>query len=187
MDDSLLPVNPKQFSNEERIKGNHYLRNEDLLKIGPITGQFYVFNQSKRLLDITFGVGKNKTIKDYIRDNCGVKVYRDNIRVYNYGEPFDDWLNLEFAKVQRAGDHFSKKVTIGAISLCLKDSEDGLIEKTNREGFSENETFWKFREIVRNFELNKSSFMSIDKVVDLQIETIEKRFETFGLYRQRRN
>ena len=53
------------------------------------------------------------------------------------------------AKVQRAGDHFSKKATIGAVSINLSDSETGLIEKTNREGFSENETFLKFRNIVQ--------------------------------------
>lgn len=147
--DFRLPINPKNWNIIENVKDKHYLHNEDLENLGPITGQFYVFNQSKRLLDTIYGVGRNGAVKDYIRDNCGIKVYRDNIRVYNYGEPFDDWLNLEFAKVQKAGEHFSKKVTIGAISLKLKESENGLIEKTNREGFSENETFWRLREIIR--------------------------------------
>ena len=164
---ALLPVNPKLFSDEERAEGNHYLYNKDLINIGPITGQFYVFNQSKKLLDKTFGVGRNKSVKDYIRENCGIKVYRDNIRVYNYGEPFDDWLNLEFAKVQRAGDHFSKKVTVGAISLQLEKSRNSLTEKTNREGFSENETYWKLRDIVR------SVFSFFERIADTDKQSIE--------------
>lgn len=119
----------------------HVLRNDDLSKIGSISGVFHVFNQNGKVLDHAFGAGQRTAIKTYIKDNCGIKVYRDNIRVYNYGEPSDDWLGLELAKVQRAGDHFSKKVTIGAVFLDLKQSSEGLIEKTNREGFADNDTF----------------------------------------------
>ncbi|MBS5528774.1 MAG: ATP-binding protein [Prevotella sp.] len=165
----ILPVNPKFFSNKDggNIKEKYYLRGEDLSGIGNISGQFYVFNQSKPLLDKIYGVGRNGAVKDYIKENCGIKVYRDNIRVYNYGEPSDDWLGLELAKVQRIGDHFSKKVTIGAISLNLKDSEKGLIEKTNREGFSEDETYWRFREIVRTV------FSFFERVADNDKQEIE--------------
>ena len=165
--DSLLPINPSIWSDINDKKGQHYLHNEDLANIGPISGEFYVFNQSKKLLDIIYGVGRNKAVKEYIRDNCGVKIYRDDIRVYNYGEPFDDWLNLELAKVQRAGDHFSKKVTIGAISLQLAESEGGLIEKTNREGFSENDIFWRLREIVR------AVFSFFERTADADKQKIE--------------
>lgn len=167
--ESILPVNPKFFSDNigGGIKEKYYLHNEDLDGIGNISGQFYVFNQSKPLLDKIYGVGRNGAIKDYIKENCGIKVYRDNIRVYNYGEPSDDWLGLELAKVQRIGDHFSKKVTIGAISLNLKDSENGLIEKTNREGFSEDETYWRFREIVRTV------FSFFERVADNDKQEIE--------------
>ena len=162
-----LPLNPQLFIDEETNKGRYYLQNNDLKDIGTISGQFYVFNQSKQLLDIIHGVGRYNAIKEYIKDNCGIKVYRDNIRVYNYGEPYDDWLNLELAKVQRAGDHFSKKVTIGAISINLNESEHGLIEKTNREGFSENETYLRFREII------KSVFSLFERIADNDKQVLE--------------
>lgn len=161
-----LPINPKVFGNETN-KEKYHLRNEDLDDIGVITGQFYVFNQSKKLLDTIYGVGRSGAIKEYIKENCGIKVYRDNIRVYNYGEPSDDWLGLELAKVQRIGDHFSKKVTIGAVSLCLKESDDALIEKTNREGFIENETYWRFKEIV------KAIFSFFERIADSDKQNIE--------------
>lgn len=161
-----LPINPKVFGNETN-KEKYHLRNEDLDDIGVIKGQFYVFNQSKKLLDTIYGVGRSGAIKEYIKENCGIKVYRDNIRVYNYGEPSDDWLGLELAKVQRIGDHFSKKVTIGAVSLCLKESDDALIEKTNREGFIENETYWRFKEIV------KAVFSFFERIADSDKQNIE--------------
>lgn len=161
-----LPINPKVFGNESN-KEKYHLRNEDLDGIGVITGQFHVFNQSKNLLDTIYGVGRSGAIKEYIKENCGIKVYRDNIRVYNYGEPSDDWLGLELAKVQRIGDHFSKKVTIGAVSLCLKESNDALIEKTNREGFIENDVFWRFKEIV------KAVFSFFERIADSDKQNVE--------------
>ncbi|MDN0072551.1 ATP-binding protein [Bacteroides caecigallinarum] len=140
-----LLLKPDSFSD----RAHNILTNEDLANIGPISGVFHVFNQNGKIIDYTFGAGKRIAIKSFIKDNSGVKIFRDNIRVYNYGEPSDDWLGLELAKVQRAGDHFSKKVTIGAVFLDLLKSESGLKEKTNREGFTDNETFRLFVSIVQ--------------------------------------
>ncbi|MBQ3238837.1 MAG: ATP-binding protein [Bacteroidaceae bacterium] len=134
---------------EERQNEQHILLDSDLCLLGPISGIFHVFNQNGKILDLSFGAGKRGAIKDYIKDNCGVKIFRDNIRVYNYGEPSDDWLDLELAKVQRAGDHFSKKVTIGAVFLELENSANGLKEKTNREGFTDNDSYRLLKSIVQ--------------------------------------
>jgi len=149
---------------------NHFLRNKDLNGIGSFNGQFYVFNQNSDLLKKNFG-GQTNAIKQFIKDNCGVKIFRDNIRVYNYGEPSDDWLGLDLDKIQKTGDHFGKKVTIGAIELSLKESNDGLIEKTNREGFIENEAYQKFRLISREIFKYFENITSNDK--DLIEEYIE--------------
>jgi len=139
---------------------NKYLRNQDLDGIGKIKGSFYVFNQNSDLLNMNFG-GQINAVKAYIKENCGVKIYRDNIRVYNYGEPFDDWLNLDYDKIQRAGDHFGKKVTIGYVELDLENSLKGLVEKTNREGFIDNSEYKKFSLLVKEaftaFEREASS------------------------------
>lgn len=138
----LKPISTKDNS-------HNILTNQDIEKIGPISGVFHVFNQNGKIIDHAFGAGKRVAVKSFIKDNCGVKIFRDNIRVYNYGEPSDDWLGLELAKVQRAGDHFSKKVTIGAVFLDLLQSENYLKEKTNREGFTDNDTYRLFVSIVQ--------------------------------------
>jgi hypothetical protein len=128
---------------------NMFLRNKDIADIGKIIGKFHVFNQSSVLMNLRHG-GQVNAVKTFIRENCGVKIFRDGIRVYNYGEAFDDWLSLDLDKIQRAGDHFGKKVTIGYIELSLKQSNDGLIEKTNREGFTDNIVFNKFQLLVKH-------------------------------------
>jgi Histidine kinase-, DNA gyrase B-, and HSP90-like ATPase len=126
---------------------NKYLLNSDLTNIGSIKGKFFVFNLSNQIVSLFFG-GQKEAIKNYLKENCGVRIFRDDIRVYNYGEKLDDWLDLDLTKIQRVGDHFAKKVTVGAIELSLKDSEIGLTEKTNREGFNENYFFNKLKIIV---------------------------------------
>lgn len=145
---NLLLVGDKLSNSTEIIPdASKYLRNKDIEHIGMITGRFYVFNLHRKILEPNFG-GQITAVKNYINENCGVRIYRDNIRVYNYGEPTDDWLGLDLQKIRRAGDHFSRKVTIGAIELDLATSEEGLQEKTNREGFFENEVYKRFKNIV---------------------------------------
>ena len=115
-----------------------------------IEGEFYTFSMDSKIITPTFGSGSVGKVKDYVASQCGIKVFRDNIRVYNYGEPTDDWLGLDQQKMRRAGNHFAKGQTVGAINLNLKETKDTLIEKTNREGFIENETFALLVFIVRS-------------------------------------
>lgn len=150
------------------VEGNNrFLRNKDLNRIGTIKGKFFVFNQNTVILKQNFG-GQINAVKQFIRENCGIKIFRDNIRVYNYGEQYDDWLGLDLDKIQRTGDHFGKKVTIGTIELELRSSNEGLIEKTNREGFIENTTFRRLQ------LLSKEAFNSFERESVRDKELIEE-------------
>lgn len=139
-------------SNEDEKRG---LLNADLDGIGNIQGEFYVYNLDSNIVSLFFQ-NEKAPIKQFIKDNYGVRIYRDGVRVFNYGEISDDWLGLDYQKIQRAGDHFSRKVTIGAINLPLGDTSSTLIEKTNREGFIENDYYEILKiivlEIFRKFE-----------------------------------
>ena len=77
-------------------------------------------------------------VTEYLDDNGGGRVYRDGIRVYNYGEVGEDWLGLDIRRVNAPTRKISQNIILGAIHLSLKSST-GLIEKTNREGFVEND------------------------------------------------
>lgn len=125
-------------------EGQKHLKNKDLEGIGNINGKFYVYNLSPAVLN---AFGQTNAIRAFVKENSGVRIFRDGIRVYNYGEPNDDWLGLDLARVQKLGEHFSKNTVIGAVEIGLKNSHKGLKEKTNREGFDENEYYAKFKTV----------------------------------------
>lgn len=119
------------------------LNSESLTGIGPISGELHVFNLST---DVLKEYNQTETIKKYLRENAGIRIYRDGIRVYNYGEPGNDWLGLDIARTNSPSSKFSNNTILGAISLNLNLS-DGLKEKTNREGFDQNDTYERFDNI----------------------------------------
>lgn len=112
--------------------------------IGPITGEIYVFDRDREVLQ---RLGDSQLIQNYLDENGGVRVYRDSIRVYNYGEPGDDWLGLDLRRVNTPTRNISRNIVVGAIDLSLEQSQ-GLTEKTNREGFVENEAYGNLRKII---------------------------------------
>ena len=153
MHQNTLLINPKDSEEGLFPKEQKHLKNSDLEGIGSIRGRFHVYNLLSTILK---SLGQPNVIKQFVKDNSGIKIFRDGIRVYNYGEANDDWLGLDLARVQRLGQHFSKNTVVGAIEIELNDSQSGLKEKTNREGFDDNDTFKKFRfictEIFEYFE-----------------------------------
>jgi signal transduction histidine kinase len=129
-------------------------------KIGRIHFKLLIFDRASKVLSL--GVTDKKGFKEYLDVNGGVRVYRDGIRVYDYGEPLNDWLNLDIRRVNQPGKTISNNIIIGAINLDRIASSD-LIEKTNREGFVENEAYFKFLSAIQ-FTLDKIlSQRNIDK------------------------
>jgi signal transduction histidine kinase len=114
-------------------------------KIGKVSFDFWLFDRDPAVLrDVTDDV---KGLKDYLDENGGVRIYRDGIRVYDFGEPGNDWLNLDIRRVNTPTARTSNNQILGALRLDATTSSD-LREKTNREGFIENEAFDDFRAAV---------------------------------------
>lgn len=66
-----------------------------------------------------------------------IYLYRDGVRVYPYGDPDDDWLEIDKARgTGRAGNFLSNDQTVGWIDITQKDNPQ-LRDKTNREGLIE--------------------------------------------------
>ena len=120
-------------------------------KIGPVRLKLLIFDRSGKILSL--GVTDKKGFKDYLDINGGIRVFRNDIRVYDYGEPDNDWLNLDLMRVNQPGKTISNNIIVGAVSLDRMASED-LQEKTNREGFIENEAYKAFVAAIR-FTLDK--------------------------------
>ena len=112
--------------------------------VGTVEGEFFVFDRDKEVLE---RMSEPDLVTRYLNENGGIRVYRDGIRVYNYGEKGDDWLGLDLRRVNQPTRRVSRNVIVGAVNLDLAGSE-GLVEKTNREGFVENEAYSRLRRIV---------------------------------------
>jgi signal transduction histidine kinase len=147
LDDQSEDLAEEAMPKRHRAEGKKHglVVNADFLKgIGPVEGEFFVYDRDKYVLE---RMPESQLVTQYLNENGGIRVYRDAIRVYNYGEKGDDWLGLDLRRVNQPTRRVSKNVIIGAINLSLETS-DGLLEKTNREGFVENDQYAKLRRIV---------------------------------------
>lgn len=157
--------NPKLY--ERNIKGEikPYIRKEFELKEYPkevIEDLLKTFDES---LELPFGGFMfelktfdldSQSLKDYsleppltrkiLKDNAGIKVYKGDLRVFDYGEKGNDWLGIDLKRVQDTS-WFSNNLVIGFVYLDAENSAS-LVEKTNREGFVENQSFILFKYLL---------------------------------------
>lgn len=136
--------------------------------IGPVDIDLYLFDRDRDSLRFT-GTAR-KSLTDFLNESGGIRVYRDGIRVYDYGQKGNDWLDLGGRRVNIPSQRISNNLTIGAVSLSLADSlrfvkgePVGLVEKTNREGFVENAAFDAFRSAVSFAVTQIEAERNIDK------------------------
>ncbi len=114
-------------------------------KIGKVHFDFYLFDLDTQVLS---AANADKiSLKTYLRENGGVRIYRDGVRVFDFGEPGNDWLNLDARRINRPVVKTGNRQILGALQLDAEQSTD-LMEKTNREGFIENEAYQDFQEAV---------------------------------------
>ncbi len=113
--------------------------------VGPVQMDLRIFDLDTVVLE--FAVADRRGLKQFLNANGGIRVYRDGIRVYDYGEPGNDWLDLGGRRVNVPAKRISNNLVIGAVSLSGKESK-GLVEKTNREGFVENDAYRAFQRAI---------------------------------------
>lgn len=128
--------------------------------IGEVKFEGYIFDQDSFVLRL--GVADKTGFKKYLKSNGGIRVFRDNLRVYDYGEPENDWLGLDYRRFQQPTKRISNNNILGSVSLKRKDSSD-LIEKTNREGFVENEAYSALKNALMQSILLVENLRDIDK------------------------
>jgi len=66
--------------------------------------------------------------------NHRIYLYRDGVRVYPYGDPDDDWLNIDVLRgTKAAGDYLSNDQVVGYVEITHANNPE-LRDKTSREG-----------------------------------------------------
>ena len=102
----------------------------DELQIGEIEFDIIIFEKDAVIFN--YVNAEKKSISDYLNENGGIRVYRDNVRVYDYGERDNDWLGIDLKRVHRVGSYVSNNIILGYVRLKRNESL-GLREKTNRD------------------------------------------------------
>lgn len=126
---------------EKEIVDKQILNFENsIMPYGSLMLELYSFDlDSISLRDTTFNPS---LIKGLLKDHAGIKVFKGDLRVYDYGDPGNDWLGLDLKRIQNK-EWFSNNQNIGFVYLDPETS-GSLVEKTDREGFIENECFHHF-------------------------------------------
>jgi Histidine kinase-, DNA gyrase B-, and HSP90-like ATPase len=143
--------------------------NLDDLEIGSIEFDIMIFEMDSSIF--SFSNTEKASIKKYLKENGGIRVYRDGVRVYDYGEKDNDWLGLDLKRISRFGGNVSNNMIIGSVRLNRLESK-GLREKSNREGFIEGEAYHTFQMavnyalalIVRERNVDKNILTTLYKV-----------------------
>ncbi len=120
----------------------NYGTNTEPKTIGEVNFEGYIFDRDKYTLELSKqqGVG---LLKEYLDEQGGIRVYRNGIRINEYGEKGNDWLNLDLRRINVPAKRVSNNIILGVIDIDTENSS-ALIEKTNREGFIENDAFNDF-------------------------------------------
>lgn len=135
----------KDVEGKSKSKPQPYNIDLDNLKIGDTEFDLIIFEKDNIIFNF---VNTEKTIiNDYLKENGGIRVYRDNVRIYDYGERDNDWLGIDLKRVHRVGGNISNNIILGSVRLDRKSSV-GLKEKTNREGFIEDGTYIAFKDAI---------------------------------------
>ena len=153
----LLKLPPQ--SGDERMEKKVVADEATMQGIGAVSGEFYVYDRDKEVLRRSTNV---QLLTSYLDETGGVRVYRDGIRVYNYGEHGDDWLGLDLRRVNIPTRRISRNIILGAVHISLEESL-GLLEKTSREGFVENDACRQLRRIVLGALATLEEERQIDK------------------------
>ncbi len=112
----------------ERIK-----QDEWKTECGDFSFSFYVFDFSNKApLKYDLSLADKKIIRPH-----RIYLYRDEIRVYPYGESDDDWLRIDqYRGTKSAGAFLSNDQVVGVVEISHQENPD-LKDKTNREGLIE--------------------------------------------------
>ena len=115
----------KSYFGERRDSGD-----SGVLACGPFSFSFFVFDLSGTSpAQFRLDAEDKNLVKDH-----RIYLYRDGVRVLPYGDPQDDWLQLDVIRgTQGASRVLSNDQTVGFVHISHADNPN-LGDKTNREG-----------------------------------------------------
>ncbi len=134
-----LRLKKKNSAQETGIKYERKLTKDELdYTCGPVVFEAFAFLRDGRLYR---GLDFNKdVITKLLDDYSGIRIYRDDFRVKPYGDPNNDWLNLNLERVKSPEYRLATNQVIGGVKIS-RDSNPGLQDVLSRENLYETQEF----------------------------------------------
>lgn len=87
-------------------------------------------------------------LREWLRIVGGVHLYHRGLRVYPYGDPGHDWLDMNLRRVSSPEERPSTNNSVGRVSVL--DENAALRQKTDRTGFIETPEFEDLRQFAQD-------------------------------------
>lgn len=103
-----------------------------LRSLGPFSVSFYWFN--RQILEAIDGIGNSHAVRRLLSNwSGGLMLFRDGFRVNPYGNPDDDWLDLDRKALASAGYKVNRRQIVGKVCISSINNPK-LNDQTNRQG-----------------------------------------------------
>ncbi len=142
----------------------HHELSKEVYRTAPAEFELWVFllnPQNFSAKNASFG-----EVRDWLAEVGNVHLYHRGLRVKPYGDQGDDWLRINLARSRNPEVRPSTSTVIGRV--IANDPDDFLIQKTDRLGFLENESF---------LELRRFAIDVLDWMAKVRLKETEKKRE----------
>ncbi len=131
---------------------------------------------------------KRQYVRNAIKAQRGVSVYRDDVLVLPKSDGARDWLGLDLRRVSRVGVRLSTSQVVGYVRITKRENP-GIVDTSDREGLRSNAASIAFRHIVLRIVTlleqqrhvdrmrEKDACSATDLFADLNAEPLVKKLE----------
>lgn len=139
---------------------------------GSVKAQIFMFNQGDK---VRFANRYGLRVREY----GNIRLYRDDFRIYPYGESDNDWLNIDRRQTQGLMRFFGTRDLIGYVQISKEENTE-LKPLTNRQGLEENTAFCQLRQFVVDVCITTLESYYFNKIKVGKNETIRKTKAEIG-------
>ncbi len=141
-DDLISVPHNKKYGNETTTDDKYRLLNEVHFKV-----YYFIYNRERYYTNIS--KIELSGIQKLANEQGGIRLYRNGFRVLPYGEPNDDWLNIDRRYYNDSGTNapFGNRNLFGFVEVI--DPSGKVFEETaSREGLIENDAYKELSDFI---------------------------------------
>lgn len=162
----IIKYRQKLESSERSSDVNNLSTDLPYQKSVPTNFELWIFQLDPQSFSAKNREDNSTQIRRWLESVGGVHLYHRGLRVAPYGDKGDDWLKINFFRSRNPQSRPSTRTVIGRV--VAEDSDSLLLQKTDRLGFLENETFLNLQQFAMN---------TLEWVADFRLGKVEIKQE----------